>query len=279
MIILITGASSGFGKLATQLLLAKDHTIIAGLRGGQKRLEETFPVELRRYPGKLFAVDLHMEKPETFVSAREYIQSKFSGKLDVLINNAGFGMFGALEDQTPEQLQRQFDVNFFGPMALSRVLLPALRAARGRILNVSSIAGRVALPFYGSYNASKFALEGMTESLYYELKPFGVQVGLIEPGGFRTEFTSRSKVFADASELYRGRTQALLRVLENSTARLGNPMRVARLIVKLCETSRVPVRSLVGVDAHFLALLKFILPSSVFMQLQYFVFRKVVFKD
>lgn len=282
--ILLTGASSGFGKLAVPLLLERGHTVIAGIRGGSSRLESIFFAERKKFGDKLLAIDLHLDKQETFAGAKELIDNRFGGKLDVLINNAGFGLFGPLEDLTDQQLRHQFEVNFFGPVLLSRLLLPALRAARGRVLNVSSIVGLVAFPYYGSYAASKFALEAMTESLFYELKPFGVQAGLIEPGAFKTDFTTRSKMLPEgrahsSPASYAARVSALDRFMTQTSGRQGNPRQVAKLIVKLVEKKRVPLRNIVGADARSLYFVKRLIPDSWRVFLEEFVFRKVVFRD
>ena len=280
--ILITGASSGFGKLAIPMLLERGHTVIAGIRGGETRLRSLFERELAAHPGRLLACELHLEKSETFASAVSLVRDRFGGKLDVLVNNAGFGLFGAVEDQDETQLRAEFEVNFFGPVSLTRALLPALRAARGRVLNVSSVAGRFTFPFYGSYSASKFALEAISEGLHYELKPWGIQVGLIEPGGFKTGFNSARAVAArsrEADSLYRKRTENFENFLATSDKRLDNPAKVARLIVSLCERRHLPVRNLIGRDANALSLLARLLPDSWRIALQEFFFRKLIFRD
>src|SRR4029077_14450349 len=144
---------------------------------------------------------------------------------------------------TSEQIQKQFDVNTFGPIALSQALLPQIRAARGRILNVSSAAGFWTMPLYSTYCASKAALEALTEGMYYDLKPAGVQVGLLEPGGFRTNFLGTAKVVAEGSS-GAARSQALVKFLDRSGPHLLDPEKVARRLVWLCERRRLPLRTL-----------------------------------
>jgi NAD(P)-dependent dehydrogenase (short-subunit alcohol dehydrogenase family) len=280
--ILITGTSSGFGKLTTSLLLSRGHTVIAGLRGGAKRLRETFPEETEKYSSRLIALDLHMEQSSSLEGAKDLIEKKLNGKLDVLINNAGYGLFGTLEDLTPEQLRYQFEVNFFGPVFLTRALLPSLRAAKGRVLTLSSIAGLHAFPYYGSYNSSKFAVEAMFEALHYELKPMGVQVGLIEPGAFRTDFNVRSKMMAEGASNpqspYASRSKSFQEKLKSLSFRQGNPIRVAKLIVNLCEKKKIPVRSLIGADAWAIHIASRMVPDSLRVRLKDAAFNQIFFK-
>jgi NAD(P)-dependent dehydrogenase (short-subunit alcohol dehydrogenase family) len=280
--ILITGSSSGFGKTAVRLLLERGHNVIAAMRGGRARLESLFPEELRRHSGRLHAVELHLEKPDSFAEVTRTLEQNFDGKLDVLVNNAGYGLFGPLEDMTEDQLRLQMEVNFFGPVLLARRLIPLLRRSKGRIINISSIAGMFTVPFYGPYCASKFALEAMSEAMHYELRSQGIEVTLIEPGGFRTEFMS-AKVFSEKSlqpaSLYHGPVQRLRWLLEKSTPRLGNPARVARLIVRRCEQERVPLRTLIGTDAWGMRLLQRLLPDSWRVGLIGAVSRRLIFSN
>ena len=283
--ILLTGASSGFGKLAVPLLIERGHRVIGGIRGGQERMKTIFPdLASAIASGQLSAVDLHMEQPETFQKARDHIREKEQGRLDVLINNAGYGIMAPIESQSPEQLRGQFEVNFFGPALLTRALMPELRAARGRVLNISSIAGLVSFPFYASYNASKFALEGLTEALYYEFEPFGIQVGMIEPGAFKTSFVkaslNESDSLAAADSPYRERMTKFNQLIRSKGKITGgNPIWVARLIVKLCERRRVPMRNIIGVDARFMNLIRRLLPDRVRIALLSFVFRKILLQE
>ncbi len=240
---------------------------MAALRGGAARLDQEFASETRRFGGQLAAVDLHLDRPEMFEAAAREIERWSSGRLDVLVNNAGYGLFGALEDFSEAQLRRQMDTNFFGPVLLTRALLPQLREAQGRVINLSSIAGLVSFPYYGAYSASKFALEGMTEGLYFELKPHGVQVALVEPGGFRTDFARSSFEVSEGARsgksLYAVPTNALIRAFDRFSSRLGNPEQVSSLLVDLCERKSVPLRVLIGPDARFMALLRWLLPHRL----------------
>jgi NAD(P)-dependent dehydrogenase (short-subunit alcohol dehydrogenase family) len=231
-------------------------------------LESIFSRELKIYPGKLLTADLHLEKSSEFAQLAAQIEQRHSGRLDVLINNAGYGLLGVLEDQTEQQLRHQMEVNFFGTALLTQTLLPALRKARGRVLNVSSIAGLSSFPFYGSYSASKFALEGLMQGLAFDVSPFGVQVGMIEPGGFHTDFVTARKLgerSEDPSSPYYPRMQAFLNLFKKtSSSRQDDPIRVARLISKLCDSRKVPFQNVIGKDAQAARLLKSLLPTGLY---------------
>jgi NAD(P)-dependent dehydrogenase (short-subunit alcohol dehydrogenase family) len=265
-IVLITGTSSGFGQMAIPLYLERGWTVMATLRDAATRGPKIFAKELNSSDAnRLHIVELDVQKSTDWDNAARYIDEKFNGQLDVLVNNAGYGLLGTLEDQTMEQIRQQFEVNFFGLAGLTRRLLPYLRRSRGRILNISSIGGLITVPMCGTYNATKFAVEGLTEGLYYELRPLGVQVGLIEPGGYRTEFTGRSMNLAananNPQSPYAALNQLMIKILARNGG--GDPIVVARKIVRLSESSRVPLRTLSGPDAHMLAFLRRILPHSL----------------
>jgi NAD(P)-dependent dehydrogenase (short-subunit alcohol dehydrogenase family) len=274
--VLITGASSGLGLHTVRRLIGNGHSVIAGVRGGDGRLREIlgkdFPAD------RLWGIDLHLDQPATFSVAREAVKSRFGGELDVLVNNAGYGLFGAIEDQSGEQIRKQFEVNTFGPIGLSQALLPQIRAARGRIINISSAAGFWTMPLYGTYCASKAALESMTEGMYYDLKPQGVQVGLLEPGGFRTNFTGTSKAVAVGHSAQK-RTEALFALLTRSEPMQLAPERVARKLVGLCEKRRLPLRTLVGIDAYLVNLLARVLPERIRAWMNDWLARKFIFKE
>ena len=192
--IFITGASSGFGKLAVEDLLASGHRVVATVRGGRDRAAKLFPQWIDK--PALRILDLDLSQFDRLESSLLEIERLSEGRIDVLINNAGYGLFGMSEDLSPAEVRYQFDVNFFAPLRLTQLLLPRLIESQGKIINVTSVVGFMTLPMYSAYCASKYALESLSESLYYELKPHGVQVAAVEPGGFRTDFALRSRMVA-----------------------------------------------------------------------------------
>ncbi len=243
---------------------------MTALRGGAERLATLFTRD-ELATNRLFGLDVHMDRPETFEIARAFVEERFAGRLDVLINNAGYGALGPIEEQSEAEIRRQMEVNCVGPMLLTNALLPALRLAQGRILNVSGAVGYIAFPFYALYCASKYALEGYTESLAYDLKPFGVQVGIVEPGGFRTGFTETA---AQSSELvregspYKPRAEAMTNFLRTEAVKMnGDPLVVAKALKRLCVQRRVPMRTKVGADAVALSTLSWLVPTRAKMWL------------
>jgi NAD(P)-dependent dehydrogenase (short-subunit alcohol dehydrogenase family) len=194
---------------------------------------------------------------------------------------------GPLEHQSDAQVRRQMEVNFFAPLALTRACLPALKASallgrKPRLINLSSIAGLVSFPFYGAYNASKFALEAMSEALVYELQPFGIQVALIEPGGFKTGFNASldfSSVDAAADPVNAGRLAAFRQTLQRKSAFGGNPAHVAGLLVRLSEKPNIRLRHVIGKDAVFMNLVRRLLPDSWRVRLEAWVFGRLFFRS
>ena len=231
--------------------------------------------------GRLTAIDLHMERSETFTAVRDHIAEHHGGRLDVLVNNAGYGVLAPLEDIDEAELRRQMEVNFYGPMLLTKTLLDPLRAARGRVLNVTSAMGLLSLPYYGIYAASKHALEAVSEAWTGELRPFGIQVGLIEPGGYKTEFTGTAlnAVAIEEGSHYSARSRAFNDVIAAAERRgAGDPRDVARKISRLCDARRVPVRTLSGPDAWATELARRLLPFRLRAWLTYLIFSKLLWK-
>ncbi|GAB4304744.1 MAG: SDR family oxidoreductase [Candidatus Bipolaricaulota bacterium] len=191
-----------------------------------------------------------------------------AGRLDAVINNAGFGIAGAVEDTTVDETLDLFQTNFFGALRVCRAVLPHFRArGAGTIVNVSSIGGRIGLPFQGLYSASKFALEGMTEALRMEVKPLGIRVVLIEPGDTRTGFTARRRRTAASvtNDAYRERFARALDRIEQDEVGGGDPTAVARLVLRVLRHPNPRLRYTVGDPTQRLAVVaRGILPGRLF---------------
>ncbi len=278
--ILFTGVTSGFGRLAVPMLLDKGHHVIAGIRGGDERLRSVYD-DAQLATGRLTALDLHMERSETFAGVRQHIAEHHGDRLDVLINNAGYGVMAPLEDIDEAELRKQMEVNFYGPMLLTKTLLDPLRAAKGRVLNVTSSMGLISLPYYGIYCASKHALEAVSEAWTGELKPFGIQVGLIEPGGYKTEFTGTAldAVPIEDGSHYADRSRAFNEFIAKAERQgAGDPRVVAKRISRLCDARKVPVRTLSGPDAWAIEFVRRLLPFRLRAWLVNLVFSKLLWK-
>ncbi len=191
--ILVTGTSSGFGFLLTQALLRKGHTVFATMRhldGPNTEQAAQLRQSAQGQPGQLHLIELDVTNNTSVNSAIENVLQ--AGNLDVVINNAGIGGGGYTEAFTVGQFEQTFDVNVFGIQRVMRAVLPAMRKQHsGLIVNISSLQGRVVIPFAGAYTASKFAVEGLSESYHYELAPLGIDVVIVEPGGFPTRYWSK----------------------------------------------------------------------------------------
>ena len=279
--VLVTGASSGFGKLLGRRFLEGGWRVVATLRNAHERLE-VFSDERKQFGDRLRILPLDVtSRPERDEVAR-VLSCDYYGRLDLLVNNAGYGLFGALEDLDEEQLRHQMEVNFFGAAMLTRGVLPYLRIARGRIINVSSICGRIALPLSSAYCASKFALEGLTESLYFELLSHGVQVALVEPGGFRTRFGGAVRWGAQSfsESAYREETDGYLSLRNRLASRENppDPAKVSERIFRLAEARKMPLRTVIGKDAGQLTWIRRLLPECFYLPLMRALFGKR-FKD
>jgi len=189
------------------------------------------------------------------------------GRLDAVVNNAGYGIAGAVEETTTEAAREQFETNFFGTMRVCRAALPIMRQqGGGRIVNVSSIAGQVAIPFQALYSASKFAVEGFTEALRMEAAPFGIRVSLIEPGDFRTRFSgNRQLTFSGETDAYRELARRAIGVMERDETHGPTPEAVARLVEHILTRRSPRLRYTVGPISERLAIgLKRFVPARLF---------------
>lgn len=243
---LITGCSSGFGRmLAETVLAAGERTVVTA-----RNLDAVRDFE-QRYPEQAYAAELDVTDPATRTRSVEAALARF-GRLDVLVNNAGYGLLGAIEELTEEELRRQFETNVFGLIGMTQAVLPVMRQSRaGHILNVSSMAGFIGRAGLGAYDASKFAVEGFSEALADEVGPLGIRVTIIEPGAFRTAFGGRSlqeaeKVIAEYATTA-GRARAGMR--ESHGLQPGDPARAAQAILDVVNSEHPPLRLVLGSDA------------------------------
>lgn len=262
--VLITGASSGFGWAMTDLFLKNGWTVHATSRQGELEHAASLSPALR---SKLHIHKLDLLQPDSrneFVCA---MINSLSG-LDVLINNAGFGLFGATEDLSESQIRRQMEVNFFGTVFVTQGLLPLVRKAQGHIINLSSVLGFSGLPLMSMYCASKFAVEGWSEALKYEVAALGVQVSVVQPGAHRTKFGFSiewgERSFSSDSPYLR-LSEGFKKILEKMRTR-PNPATAESLASKVFAIAgrrSAPFRLRVGRDARFTYALKRVIPSKI----------------
>lgn len=209
-VILITGASSGFGLSVATALASKGNRVFGTTRSPPTAASGAFTT---------LTLDVTQEDSVAACIA-EVIRA--AGRIDAVINNAGIGIAGAIEETTPQEAQSQFDTNFFGLHRVCRAVLPHLRAQRaGTIINMSSLAGRISLPFQGFYSATKFAIEAYTEALRMEVRPFGIHVSMIEPGDFATSFTANRRMTNETipqSPYYQSATRAVATMARDEQA-------------------------------------------------------------
>ena len=247
--VLITGASSGIGR-ASALYLAERGYRVAATSRSLGRLDG-----LRREvqgPGTIHCVELDVDSDRSASQAAASVIEAY-GRIDVLVNNAGYGLWGPVQSFSMEELQSQFQTNFFGAFRMIKAVLPSMTAAGGgTIINVSSVEGRIVTPFSGGYAASKFALEGLSEAMRYELWPQGIRVAVVEPGLFATDFHDSQVESADAESpaLPYGPVIARYRERRGKYDRFAkDPVRVARVIHKIIRAKRPRFRYPVGVEA------------------------------
>ncbi len=264
---LITGASSGFGREAALRMARRGFRVFATVRGEAKAAALRAAAREAGVDLEVAFLELTDDDQRRAVVARVLDEA---GRLDVLVNNAGYGLAGFVEDVTLDELRRQFETNFFGTVALTKLVLPHMRERRsGSIIVVSSMAGVVASPAVSAYVSSKFALEGYFEALDYELAPFDVNVSLVEPGQYPTPVFTTGLVLAKNSELptspYYRIGSLILSLVEKRVASLDcDPAEVADLIVRIALEKRPRCRYAIGTDARVARALQAVLPESLF---------------
>jgi len=243
----ITGASRGFGLEITREALSRGDSVIATARNPQAVLDE-----LPDGGDRLLAVGLDVNSPEQVGAAVDAAIERF-GRIDVLVNNAGRGLVGAVEETSDAEARAIFDVNVFGLLAVTRAVLPHMRAARsGLVVNLSSVGGFVAWPGWGVYAATKFAVEALSEAMTHELAPLGIKSVAIEPGPFRTNFLDGSSLSVAEAHLddYSATAGAARSwAADTNYGQEGDPVKAAKIIVDLASYDKLPERIQLGANA------------------------------
>jgi NAD(P)-dependent dehydrogenase (short-subunit alcohol dehydrogenase family) len=260
--ILVTGASSGIGKACAELFLKRGWNVAATMRDPGKG------DYLQSYPqAKIYRLDV--TEPQSIQDTIAEVISDF-GAIDAVLNNAGYGAVGVFESASAEQIRRQFDTNVFGVMSIISHILPHFRAKReGTILNVSSMGGKVTFPLFSLYHSSKFAVEGFSESLHYELRPLGIRIKLIEPGIIQTDFNTRSWDRMDDEALpdYGAYVEASMNSIAKSYRKGVSAEAVAETVFKAATDGSSRLRYAVGQPAPLLLTLRKLLPDRWFFGL------------
>ena len=260
-IVVITGASSGIGKSTAIMLAREGHQVIATSR--HKKNLDSLIDESRSFGGCIVPEEVNINKSEEVERCFERLFENF-GEIDVLINNAGYGLKGSINSVTIEQLRDQFDTNLFASISTMKAVLPSMiEREDGCIINITSILGRIATPFMGAYASSKFALEGVSEAMRVELAPYGVRVCVVEPGLFKTNFGDNVVNAADILENDFERTQK--KNDRSWSYKAGNPDRVAKTISQLLSKKNPKFRTTVGWDAYWASLAARFLPQKLFL--------------
>ncbi|WCT14291.1 SDR family NAD(P)-dependent oxidoreductase [Mucilaginibacter jinjuensis] len=241
--IFITGASRGFGRIWAEQFLKRGDKVTATARNisSLKELAD-------QYGENFLALELDVNDREAGFAAVKTSVEKF-GTIDVLINNAGYGLFGTVEETSEKEAREQIETNFFGLLWLSQAVLPFMRKQKsGHIIQVSSVLGQVTLPVMGLYNASKFAVEGLSETLASEVKAFGINVTLVEPNGFNTEWAGASAANSQVMPEYEQVREGLGALLGDRP--FGDPAATSEAILKLADSENPPLRLILGSVAY-----------------------------
>ncbi|RTL49293.1 MAG: SDR family NAD(P)-dependent oxidoreductase [Sphingobacteriales bacterium] len=243
---LITGCSTGFGRSLAQEVLAKGYRAVITAR-------KTADIEdlVSKYPETAIALPLDVTKQEEIMRAVTTAIHQF-GQIDVLVNNAGIGYFAAVEESEEAEVRKMFEINVFGLAKVMQAVLPYMRKRRsGHILNIASIGGLRSFPGVGFYNATKYAVDGLSEALYKEVAPLGIHVTIIAPSGFRTDWAGRSaKNTSIQIEDYATTAWKNMGDIRGySGSQPGDPVRAAKAMIQITETEHPPLRLLLGAAA------------------------------
>jgi NAD(P)-dependent dehydrogenase (short-subunit alcohol dehydrogenase family) len=240
----ITGSSSGFGRHFVEELISKGERVVATARslGTITDLKESAPDQVH-----IVTLDVN-NKDQIEQAVKEAVE--VFGRIDIVVNNAGYGLRGMLEEYTDEQMKRQFDVNVFGVLNVVRATLPVFKKQQsGHYINFSSILGVMGIPTLSLYAASKFAVEGFSEAMALELQPFGIKTTIVEPSQFATDWSGRSMEHAERLPEYAPVYESTGKML--STMQIGDPLKAIKAVITMVESENPPVHFPVGVDATY----------------------------
>ena len=260
--LLITGASSGIGRATVEYFASRGWKVAATMRNPSRA------GDLNNLTG-VAIYKLDVTQPHNVMETIHKVWDDMGG-IDVIVNNAGYGALGILEGASDDQIIRQMDTNLLGTLRVIRNVLPLMRQrGKGTIINLSSIAGKMGLPLYTLYHASKYAVEGMTESLYYELRPFNIKVRLIEPGPVKTEFNGRSRdeLLPPDDQRYIAISQKVSHFYNAVFKHAAQSKTVARTIFKAATAKNWRLRYPSGSQARLFLTLYAILPGQIFRKL------------
>ncbi|WP_207192104.1 MULTISPECIES: oxidoreductase [unclassified Bacillus (in: firmicutes)] len=262
-IAIITGASSGFGLLTTLELAKKDYFVIATMRNLEKQVDLISQATKLHLQQNIKVQQLDVTDQGSIHNFQLFL--KEINRVDLLINNAGYATGGFVEEIPVEEYRKQFETNLFGAISITQLALPYMREQKsGKIINISSISGQVGFPGLSPYVSSKYALEGWSESLRLEVKPFGIDVALLEPGSYNTNIWEVGKQLAenqsDTTSPYKEYMDKIQKHINNGNDTLGNPMDVANKIVEIAEARRTTLRYPIGKGIKFMIFAKKVLP-------------------
>ena len=246
---IVTGSAAGIGYEIAIHLAKNGFRTYASMRSLQKANGITEMANNENLPLSLIQIDVTDD-----ISITKAIDTviKDSGRIDVLVNNAGYGLVGSVEDMSIEELKAQYETNVFGTFRVTKAVLPYMRKEHGgSIINISSIAGRIALPMYSAYVSTKFAIEGLSESMAYELEPFGIKVAIIEPGAIKTNFRRELAAKGSSEDSpYSSMIQSPSKAIEKMLKHRLYPEEVAKTVIQAIENPKPKLRYIVGKDAE-----------------------------
>ncbi|MBJ8071164.1 SDR family oxidoreductase [Bacillus cereus] len=262
-IAVITGASSGFGLLTTLELAKKDYLVIATMRNLEKQVDLISQATKLNLQQNIKVQQLDVTDQSSIHNFQLFL--KDMNRVDLLINNAGYATGGFVEEIPVEEYRKQFETNLFGAISITQLVLPYMRKQKsGKIINIGSISGQVGFPGLSPYVSSKYALEGWSESLRLEVKPFGIDVALLEPGSYNTNIWEVGKQLAenqsDTTSPYKEYMDKIQKHINSDSNTFGNPIDVANKIVEIAEAKRTTLRYPIGKGVKFMIFAKRILP-------------------